>query len=64
MIQWLNWDQAGYAYADAQMDPRTGQVLHAQIFLPSSFAFGGIEEARKFWKVKKETKEIVSLRVS
>ena len=60
MIQWLNWDQAGYAYADAQMDPRTGQVLHAQIFLPSSFAFGGIEEAREVLEeLKKETKEIV-----
>ena len=32
VIQWANWDQAGFAYADAQMDPRTGEILHAQVF--------------------------------
>lgn len=37
IIQWHTDHQGGYAYADAQMDPRTGEILHAQIFIPSSF---------------------------
>lgn len=41
LVQWVPWDQAGFAYADAQMDPRSGQILHAQIFLTSAFAHSG-----------------------
>ncbi len=37
IIQWVNFDTAGFAYADAQMDPRTGQILHAQVYFTSSF---------------------------
>jgi len=33
IIQWVPWDSAGFAYADAQSDPRTGEILNAQIFL-------------------------------
>lgn len=47
IIQWINYETAGSAYADAQMDPRTGEILHAQIYLPSSFAIGGKELARQ-----------------
>lgn len=47
VIQWVEWNDAGFAYADAQMDPKTGEVYHAQIFLTSVFAFGGINKARK-----------------
>lgn len=36
VIQW-HTDHYGGAYADAQMDPRTGEILHAQIFISSSF---------------------------
>ena len=39
IIQWVDWKGAGFAYADAQMDPRTGEILHSQIFLTSVFAF-------------------------
>ncbi len=46
IIQWINYEEAGAAYADAQMDPRTGEILHAQVYLPSSFAIGGKELAR------------------
>jgi hypothetical protein len=38
IIQWVDWNTAGFAYADAQMDPRTGEILHQQVFLPSVFA--------------------------
>lgn len=37
IVQWADWDTAGYAYADAHVDPRSGEVLSAQIFIPSSF---------------------------
>lgn len=47
VIQWTNWDQAGFAYADAQMDPRSGQVLHAQVFMSSAFEVGGRAAAIK-----------------
>lgn len=47
IIQWVKWDDAGYAYADAQMDPRTGEILHAQIFLTSAFAIGGRGNAER-----------------
>lgn len=38
IIQWVTNHYAGFAYADAQMDPRTGEILHAQIYLTSSFS--------------------------
>ncbi len=38
IVQWVPWDQAGSAYADAQMDPRTGEILHAQVYMTSAFA--------------------------
>ncbi len=46
IVQWLNWDTAGFAYADAQMDPRTGETLHAQVYFTSVFAFSSKKRAR------------------
>lgn len=57
MVQWVNWDRAGYAYADAQMDPRTGEILHAQVYLTSAFAFGGRQRARQILK-RLQTEEV------
>lgn len=37
MIQWATFHDADWAYADAQMDPLTGEILHAQIFIPTVF---------------------------
>ena len=48
IIQWVNWDDGGFAYADAQADPRTGEVLHAQVYFTSAFAVGGKSQARDF----------------
>lgn len=50
LVQWVDWKDAGFAYADAQMDPRTGEVLHAQVFLTSVFGFGGVQKARRLLK--------------
>ena len=47
MIQWVPYDTAGSAYADAQMDPRTGETLHANVFMTSTFAVGGKSSARR-----------------
>ncbi len=47
LIQWVDWSTAGFAYADAQMDPRTGQILHAQVFLTSVFSFSAVDKARQ-----------------
>lgn len=47
VIQWVNWDQAGFAYADAQMDPNTGETLHAQVYFTSVFGFSGKVRARR-----------------
>lgn len=60
IIQWVDWKDAGFAYADAQMDPRTGEILHAQIFLTSVFAISGIEKARTFLRKIEFEKERTS----
>ena len=46
IVQWINWDSAGSAYADAQMDPRSGEIRHAQVFMTSAFAFSSRARAR------------------
>lgn len=46
VIQWVDWDQAGMAYADAQIDPRTGETLHAQVWFTSAFAVGSKNKIR------------------
>ena len=51
IIQWVNWNDAGMAYADAQHDPRTGEVLNAQIWLSSVFAASGKKRAKRLLKV-------------
>ncbi|MBY0370279.1 zinc-dependent metalloprotease [bacterium] len=46
VVQWVNHDRIGMAYADAQMDPRTGEVRHAQVYITSVFAFSGRNKTR------------------
>jgi hypothetical protein len=43
IVQWIDAKNLGSAYADAQMDPRTGEVLHAQVFMAGSFATDTVE---------------------
>ncbi len=57
VVQWVNWDDAGFAYADAQMDPRSGEILHAQVFLTSAFAFRTFDQARDLLRRIKEKKK-------
>ncbi len=44
IVQWTDWDTAGYAYADAHVDPRSGEVTHAQVFFPSAFTHAAVEK--------------------
>jgi len=37
MIQWHTFHRAGFAYADMHANPLTGEILHADIYIPSSF---------------------------
>ncbi|MEO5668066.1 MAG: zinc-dependent metalloprotease [Bdellovibrionota bacterium] len=47
IVQWVEWDQAGFAYADALMDPRTGETQHAQVYMTSAFAWGSNVRANR-----------------
>lgn len=38
IVQWLNWDTAGFAYAASNSDPLTGEINQAHVFMTSSFA--------------------------
>jgi len=37
MVRWIPWADAGFAYAQAQNDPLTGEMLRGQLFLTSAF---------------------------
>ncbi|QLY23902.1 zinc-dependent metalloprotease [Bdellovibrio sp. KM01] len=37
MVRWVTWLDAGAAYAISQSDPLTGELLRAQVFMPSVF---------------------------
>jgi len=51
IIQWVPYETSGFAYADLQADPRTGEILHAQVFMTSVFATAG--KARVFQYLRK-----------
>jgi len=46
IIQWVPWDNAGFAYADVLLDPLTGESGHGQAYITSVFGFGGKSRAR------------------
>ncbi len=46
VVQWVPWDNAGFAYADLLLDPRTGEAMHGQAFMTSTFAISGRARAR------------------
>jgi hypothetical protein len=61
LVQWVEFDNAGFAYADALMDPRSGEIKHAQVYLTSAFAFISKIRARQLLRIlgaeKKEEKK-------
>lgn len=56
IVQWVDNDTAGGAYADAQLDPRTGEILHAQIYMTSTFAVSALERSYIFEQRNKQQK--------
>jgi hypothetical protein len=50
IVQWLDWDSAGFAYADIQSNPITGEILQSHVYMTSSFAKGGSLSGAEFLK--------------
>ncbi|TWI73960.1 uncharacterized protein DUF4953 [Desulfobotulus alkaliphilus] len=48
IIQWVENDKAASAYADMQADPRTGEILHSQIFMPNAWNIVSRKAAWRF----------------
>ncbi len=44
IIQWMDNDVAGAAYADMEVDPLTGETLRANVYMPSIFANSAIND--------------------
>ncbi len=46
LVQWVPWDNAGSAYADVLIDPRSGDSRHGQAYMTSVFALSGKARVR------------------
>lgn len=46
LVQWVPWDNAGFAYADVIVDPRSGASQRGQAFMTSTFSVSGRARAR------------------
>ena len=57
IIQWVPWDNAGFAYADLLVDPRTGASRHGQAYVTSVFAISGKARARAALRAMREIAE-------
>lgn len=51
IIQWVPWDNAGFAYAGLNLNPRTGETLHGQVYMTSVFAVKGVQRARQLLRL-------------
>jgi hypothetical protein len=40
-VHWVDWKDAGFAYAGFQSDPLTGEILQGQIFMTNSWELSG-----------------------
>ena len=47
IVQWVPWDNAGFAYADILVDPITGESQRGQAYMTSVFAISGKASARR-----------------
>lgn len=54
VIQWVPWDRAGFAYADALTDPLNGESQHGQVYMTSAFSFLGKARARALLRAMEE----------
>jgi hypothetical protein len=57
LVQWVPWDNAGFAYADILVDPQTGDSRHGQAYMTSVFALSGKARARAALRSMREYAE-------
>jgi len=57
IIQWVPWDNAGFAYADVLLDPLTGESGHGQAYITSVFGFAGKSRARALLRAMQDLAE-------
>lgn len=50
IVQWLEWDTAGFAYANIHGDPLTGEVLQGHVYMTSVFGKSGAASAKKYFE--------------
>lgn len=57
LIEWVDWKNAGYAYADFSVDPLSGEMMHASVFMTSSWAFYSAQQVRRLLRTLEEQSE-------
>ncbi len=57
IVQWVPWDNAGFAYADDLLDPLSGESEHGQAYITSVFAFQSRASARLLLRTLEEMAE-------
>jgi hypothetical protein len=57
IVQWVPWDNAGFAYADDLLDPLSGESEHGQAYITSVFAFQSRASARVLLRTLEEMAE-------
>lgn len=50
IVQWLEWDTAGFAYANIHGDPLTGEVLQGHVYMTSVFGKLGVRDAQRYFE--------------
>ncbi|MFN8370729.1 MAG: zinc-dependent metalloprotease [Bacteriovoracaceae bacterium] len=43
IVQWVDFDNAGFAYANIQADPLTGKINQTHVYMTSAFTVGGAQ---------------------
>ncbi len=51
VVQWDDYSEAHSAYANFRVDPLTGEIKGADVYLPSAFAIGSKERLRKAFRL-------------
>jgi len=57
VVQWVPWDNAGFAYADVLTDPLDGESKHGQAYITTAFTYGGKARARQLLRAMEEMAE-------
>ncbi len=63
ILQWAQFDGAGYAFADMHVDPRSGEVTSAQVFFPTAFTEANVPKRLRLIAAKKLEQRAKNLKV-